>query len=94
MACPQERPKQRQPPLHVMSYEEIETVPDDGDREARANRPPAVAARKDYDGDVNERLESVKEPKFWKDHRRHNQGDREERGCDWNPNVRCGDPRC
>jgi hypothetical protein len=77
-----------------MSDEESVTVPDDGDRQARANSPHAVAARKDHDGDVNERLENVKEPKFGNDHCRHNQGDREERGCDWNPNARCRDPGC
>src|SRR5262245_55115320 len=77
-----------------MSYEQIVTVPYDGDRQAGANSPHAVAARKDHDGDVYERLENVKEPKFGNDRRRHNEGDREERGCDWNPNARCRDPSC
>src|SRR5262245_40904738 len=90
----QQRPKQRHSPLHVMSYEQIVTVPYDGDRQAGATTHHAVEARRDHVGEVYERLENVKEPKFGNDRRRHNEGDREERGCDWNPNARCRDPSC
>ena len=60
----QKGPKRGRPSLHVMSHEEIETIPDDGGREARANAPHAVVPSKHDDGYVNEGLEEMKEPKL------------------------------
>jgi hypothetical protein len=51
--------------LYEVSHEEIKTVPDDPDRDARAKPPHTIAARKNHDDNVNECLEEVKKPKLW-----------------------------
>ena len=46
----QERPKLNYPDLHDMSHEQVETVPGDCHRDARAKPPRTVTAREHHDG--------------------------------------------
>jgi hypothetical protein len=67
----QKRPKQDRAHLDKMRPEKLQTVPSNRDCEARTKCKDIVAARKNHDGNVNERLEEVKKPKLGNDHRRY-----------------------
>jgi len=52
-----------------MRPKQIEAIPEDRDGNASAKPPNAIAARENYDGNIDECLEQVKKPKL-----RDNQG--------------------
>jgi hypothetical protein len=64
-----DRPKRQRPRLHEMRPKQIEAIPEDRDGNASAKPPNAIAARENYDGNIDECLEQVKKPKL-----RDNQG--------------------
>ena len=88
LTCMQKKPKQDYTRLNEVRPEELQTVPSNRDCEARTKRKDIVVAREKYDGNVNECLEEVKKPKLRNGHRRHCQGDKEERSSNRNPHMR------
>jgi hypothetical protein len=60
-----DRPKRQRPRLHEMRPKQIEAIPEDRDGNASAKPPNAIAARENYDGNIDECLEQVKKPKLW-----------------------------
>ena len=83
----QKFPESQSAGLKQVSHKEIETVPHDGDREARAQAPGIVAARKYDDGNINQRLKRVKESKLRNDDRGYRQRYQEKDSSDLNPEA-------
>lgn len=76
------------PRLHEMSQKKIEAIPDNRDRDARAQPPNVIAPRQNYHGNVNECLQQMKKPKLWHYPGRYRQRHNEQRSSDRNPHAR------
>jgi hypothetical protein len=91
LARAQERPESNRAGLNEVSHKETEAVPHYCNRDARAQTPWIVPARKNDDSNINERLQYVKKPKLGNGDRGYRQRYKEKHSSHRNPEAsRCG----